>query len=63
MHNVYNYDIILLTYNLKKGNMMLRLDLFEIAIHIFNVLVLIAIPIAIIMLVRYLKGRKTAEPK
>lgn len=60
---MYNYYIILLTYNLKRGNMMLRLDLFEIAIHIFNVLVLIAIPIAIIMLVRYLKGRKTAEPK
>lgn len=36
---------------------MVRFDLFEIAIHIFNFLVLIAIPIAIIMLVRYLRGR------
>lgn len=42
---------------------MLELDFVEIAIHVFNVLVLIAIPIAIIMFVRYLRGRKTSEPK
>lgn len=36
---------------------MLQLNFFEIAIHIFNVLALIAIPIVIIMLVRYLRGR------